>query len=130
MAKNQSYFAEERNRSNPHFYNKMKEIDIRRKVKRIVQDVFRGNIEDQDLVYFTNKQIISACVVESFEQWKYAYTIQKALMYYNAGPLASGQVAFQNDNIYDEKFYNLCGDNIKKDYEFVKYLDVFGILIT
>lgn len=22
----------------------------------------------------------------------------------------------------DEKFYNLCGDNIKKDYEFVKYL--------
>lgn len=103
MARQLSYFAEEKNRSNPHFYTKMKLIDLRRKVKRIIQDIHRGNIEDEDLIYFTNDKIISACLVESFEQWTMSYTIQKALMYYSSGPLANGQVAFQDTNIYDER---------------------------
>ena len=41
MAKQLSYFAEEKSRSNPHFYTKMKLIDLRRKVKRIIQDIHK-----------------------------------------------------------------------------------------
>ena len=103
MAKQLSYFAEEKSRSNPHFYTKMKLIDLRRKVKRIIQDIHRGNIEDEDLIYFTNDRIISACLVESYDQWTMSYTMQKALMYYRSGPLANGQVAFQDTDIYSER---------------------------
>lgn len=100
-----SYFSEERGRNNnPNFFVNMRDEDIRRQVKRIVRDIKNGIIEEQDLVYFTQDKIISACITESWQQWRSSETIKNALMYYVNVPLAqnSGMVN-PNINIWDER---------------------------
>ena len=77
--RNLSYFAEEaRRNNNPNFFVNMRDEDLRRQVKRIVRDMRNSNIEEQDFVYFKNDKIISACLTESYDQWKSAETIKNA----------------------------------------------------
>lgn len=102
--RNNSYFAEERGRNNnPNFYINMKDEDLRRQVKRIIKDIQRANIDDQDLIYFKADKIISACITESWSQWKSAETNKNALMYYINVPLASGLAPYPNVNLYEER---------------------------
>lgn len=104
--KNMSYFAEERSRNNnPNFFKNMSSSDLRRQVKRIIKDIRNGSIELQDLVYFTQDNIISACITESYAQWKSAETIQNALMYYNSSYLchASQNQIVGSNNVWIER---------------------------
>ena len=81
--KNISYFTEERLRNNnPNFFVNMRDEDLRRQVKRIIKDMRSNTIEEQDYIYFRNDKIISACLTESYSQWKSAETIKNALAYY------------------------------------------------
>ena len=101
-----SYFAEERGRNkNPNFYINARDEDLRRNVKRIIRDIKNNNIEEQDLVYFQNDKIISACITESFTQWRTAETIKNALMYYNNTFLITNNVPYPNCNIWEERIY-------------------------
>ena len=102
--KNMSYFAEERSRNNnPNFFKNMSSSDLRRQVKRIIKDIRNGSIELQDLVYFTQDNIISACITESYDQWKSAETIKNALAYYFNVPLANGVLPFPTVNLWEER---------------------------
>ena len=99
-----SYFAEQRGRNNnPNFYVSMRDEDLRRQVKRIVRDMRNSNIEEQDYVYFKNDKIISACITESYEQWKSAETIRNALTYYFNVPLSNGTLLYPNINLWEER---------------------------
>lgn len=81
MAKYMSYFAEERQRNNnPNFFLRMKDEDLRRNVRRIIRDIRNGSIEEQDLIYFKNDKIISACITESYQQFRSAEVIMTSLM--------------------------------------------------
>ena len=102
--RNLSYFAEEaRRNNNPNFFVNMRDEDLRRQVKRIVRDMRNSNIEEQDFVYFKNDKIISACLTESYDQWKSAETIKNALLYYFNVPLANGTLPYPNANLWEER---------------------------
>ena len=99
-----SYFAEETGRNNnPNFYVNMRDEDLRRQVKRIVRDMRNSNIEEQDYIYFKNDRIISACITESYEQWKSAETVRNALAYYFNVPLSNGMLPYPNINLWEER---------------------------
>lgn len=102
--RNMSYFAEERGRNNnPNFFVNMRDEDLRRQVKRIIRDMRNCNIEEQDYVYFKNDKIISACLTESYAQWKSAETIKNALSYYFCVPLANGVLPYPTNNLWEER---------------------------
>lgn len=102
--RNISYFAEERSRNNnPNFFVNMRDEDLRRQVKRIIKDMRNANIDEQDFIYFTNDKIISACITESFSQWRSAETLKNALTYYFNVPLANGVVPYPNINLWEER---------------------------
>lgn len=99
-----SYFAEKRGReNNPNFFVNMRDEELRRDVKRIVRDMRNSNIEEQDYVYFKNDKIISACITESYDQWKSAETIKNALSYYFNVPLTNGALPYPNVNLWEER---------------------------
>ena len=102
--RNISYFAEERGRNNnPNFFVNMRDEDLRREVKRIIKDMRSSNIEEQDYVYFKNDKIISACLSESYTQWKSAETIKNALTYYFNVPLNNGVLLYPTINLWEER---------------------------
>ena len=81
MARGMSYFAEERQRNNnPNFYVRMRDDELRRNVKRIIRDIRNGVIDPQDFIYFKNDKIISACITESYQQYRSAEVIMTSLM--------------------------------------------------
>ena len=81
MARVMSYFAEERQRNNnPNFYVRMRDDELRRNVKRIIRDIRNGVIDPQDFIYFKNDKIISACITESYQQYRSAEIIMTSLM--------------------------------------------------
>lgn len=59
--KQESYFAQQR-KNNPNFCNQLDDSQLRAQVKRIVKDIYNKNIEEQDLIYFKNDKVISACI--------------------------------------------------------------------
>ena len=96
-----SYFADERGRNNnPNFFINMKDEDLRRQVKRIIRDIM--TIEEQDLNYFKADKILSACLSESYIQFKEAETLLNALTSYINGPLAFGPLD-PRINIWEER---------------------------
>ena len=108
--RNISSFAEERSRNrNPNFYVNVRDEDLRRNVKRIIRDIKNNNIEDQDLVYFQNDRIISACITESTAQWRSAETIKNALMHYNNTVLIPNNLPYVSCQIWDERA-NVCNE--------------------
>ena len=99
-----SYFAEERNRNNPNFFNNMKDEDLRKQVSRIIRDIKYGNLESTDFAYFQQQKIISACITESWSRWVRTETVRNALTYYLTVPLASGFVPYpETMNLADER---------------------------
>lgn len=83
MAKNISYFAEERLRNNnPNFFMQRREDELRKQVKRIIRDIKNNTIEQQDLNYFKNDRIISACIEESYKNFIESFTMINALTHY------------------------------------------------
>ena len=106
-----SYFAE--NRNDPNFYVRMRDEDLRRQVKRIVKDMRNALIDEQDYTYFTSDKIISACITESYKQWKTAEATRKALThYFNVVLAQQGMVQYPNVNIYEER--NIVGNELAK----------------
>ena len=102
--KNISYFTEERLRNNnPNFFVNMRDEDLRRQVKRIIKDMRSNTIEEQDYIYFRNDKIISACLTESYSQWKSAETIKNALAYYFSVPLSNGTVLYPTINLWEDR---------------------------
>ncbi len=98
-----SYFADERGRNNnPNFFINMKDEDLRRQVKRIIRDIKNMTIEEQDLNYFKADKILSACLSESYIQFKEAETLLNALTSYVNGPLAFGPLD-PRINIWQER---------------------------
>ena len=98
-----SYFADERGRNNnPNFFINMKDEDLRRQVKRIIRDIKNMTIEEQDLNYFKADKILSACLSESYIQFKEAETLLNALTSYINGPLAFGPLD-PRINIWEER---------------------------
>lgn len=98
-----SYFADERGRNNnPNFFINMKDEDLRRQVKRIIRDIKNMTIEEQDLNYFKADKILSACLSESYIQFKEAETLLNALTSYVNGPLAFGPLD-PRINIWEER---------------------------
>lgn len=91
-----SYFAEERTRNNnPRFYERVEDRELRRQVKRIAKDIKNEMIEDQDLIYFKNPKIISACINVAREEWLNATVTSEALLMYLNSP------AYSSFNIYN-----------------------------
>jgi hypothetical protein len=79
MAKT-SYFAEKRQMNNdPHFFDRLPPDELKRNVKRIVKDIKFDNIIDNDYIYFTNANIITACKAESYQQYIDALVLSTAL---------------------------------------------------
>lgn len=102
MPRNMSYFAEERSRNNnPAFFNNMRLQDLRTKVKRIIKDIKNDNIIDNDLIYFTNTNVISALIQESEANWSTNETIKNALIYYYNNALFNN-IAPPNSTINQE----------------------------
>ena len=98
-----SYFADERGRNNnPNFFINMKDEDLRRQVKRIIRDIKNMTIEEQDLNYFKADKILSACLSESYIQFKEAETLLNALTSYVNGPLAFGPLD-PRINVWEER---------------------------
>lgn len=101
--KNNSYFTEERMRNNnPNFYVNMREQDLRRQVKRIIKDIKFGNITEPDLLYFTQDNIISACINECYENVSINNTMRNALIYYYNNSLGMNS-GMDNETLYNER---------------------------
>ena len=105
MARKQiSYFAEERGRNNnPNFFIQKKDEELRKQVKRIIRDIKNDCIEDQDLTYFKNDRIISACLYESYRQWKESETLINSLMHYMNTVLSMNSPRNQFINVWEER---------------------------
>lgn len=104
MANNRkSYFEEKRGQySDPNFFNRPQAIDdINKNVKRIIKDIKYGLINDSDYIYFTNPNVISACVQIAFTNWVEAATITNALNYYINVGLANGYNPIGGDKIVE-----------------------------
>lgn len=82
MAK-QSFFAERRStNNNPNFFNHMSVEEIQKSVKRIIKDIKFDNIQETDYHYFINNKVLTACITESYSQYKTAAVTLNALNYY------------------------------------------------
>lgn len=98
-----SYFAEERMRNNnPNFFNTMKMQDLENKVPRIVKDIKNDLIEDIDLIYFRNNNVLSALLNVSYRNWSMNETIKNGMMHYMNTALMN-RMEVPGNSIWDEK---------------------------
>ena len=78
-----SYFAEIRqSKTDPNYFNREDPDRIRQNVKRILKDVVNDNILDEDYIYFTNSNVLNACLIEAQEQFAINTVTSNALYYY------------------------------------------------
>lgn len=104
--RNRSYFEQQRIQMNdPNFYNGLTDEELRRQVKRIVRDIRNGNITQQDMIYFKNDRIISACIYVSYEESRKANIIAEALRYYNDTELNKNSLNGYNNQIMSKRNY-------------------------
>lgn len=110
--RNKSYFEQQRIQFNdPNFYKRLTDDELRRQVKRIIRDIRNGNITQQDMIYFQNDRIISACICESYEQSRKANIIAEALKYYNMA-LSTNSIAINNSEINARSAY--CANTLNE----------------
>ena len=88
-----SFFAEQReSNTNPNFINTMDPGFIKTNVKRILRDVSDDLILPADYIYFTNNNVINACIQESYENYQSNQTLRHALTAYRTIILPNGMV--------------------------------------
>lgn len=126
----QSYFAEMRSiKNDPNFFNRMSIDEIRRSVKRIIRDIKSNNIIDQDYLYFSNKNVISACLHESYVQWYSAGVVVNALNYYINDGLNSGYKPFKNTDIRVE-MTKASNEQIKQNNRCYVWMSIYGLFYS
>lgn len=103
-----SFFAEQReSNANPNFINNVDQIVLRNAVKRILRDVSDGLIIPEDYIYFKNWNVLSACLNESFEQYRINQTARHAFTAYYNIILPQGQVSPDTDIQGDTYYANV-----------------------
>ena len=100
----QSYFAEKRE-SNPAYFNRVTLDEIRKNVRRIIRDVKNGNITDQDMVYFTNSQVIQACLSEAWDSYIKASVTANAFNFYIHEGINKGVRLFPSIDLNQERMH-------------------------
>ena len=103
-----SYFEQQRTQANdPNFYRSMTDEDLRRQVRRIVKDIRNCAITQQDMIYFLNDRIRSACVTTSYNEWRKAQAIADGMKYYIDNELSKYKFSPENNNNIIER-NNFC----------------------
>ena len=103
-----SYFEQQSTQANdPNFYRSMTDEDLRRQVRRIVKDIRNCTITQQDMIYFLNDRIRSACVTTSYNEWRKAQAIADGMKYYIDNELSKYKFSPENNNNIIER-NNFC----------------------
>lgn len=107
--KQKSYFEQQRiSMNDPNFYKALTDQELRRQVKRIIRDIKNGSIAQQDMIYFKEPRIISACISVSYEESRKAGIITEALKYYNDTELSKYPLSPNNSYANTKRKY--CTD--------------------
>lgn len=101
-----SYFSEKRGQNNdPNFFNRVGLDDIKKNVRRIIKDIRFELIQDQDYIYFTNPQIIQACISEAQDSYATSVSISNALNFYISECLDRNIKLYPSSNVMQERMY-------------------------